>query len=186
MSKMPFRTGRHHSGHAHGPRAPLFLAVALASLLWFPFCLQAHAPSDTFLSFTLTPTNVSGRWEIKLRDLQHALGLDKTDALTTNPQDLRLRQEALGLDTIAGLVLRLDDKRLPLRVDDEQWEPRPDGESLILTFQSDGFGELQRRAGDSPPYHHYPVWLNRSLQPRTAILMTWAESGVSKRWTIFA
>ena len=95
---------------------------------------------------------MSGRWEIKLRDLQHALGLDKTDALTTNPQDLRLRQEALGLDTIAGLVLRLDDKRLPLRVDDEQWEPRPDGESLILTFQSDGFGELQRRAGESAPY----------------------------------
>jgi len=94
----------------------------------------SHATAAT--NSTLTPTNVSGRWEIKLRDLQHALGLDKTDTLTANPQDLRLRQEALGLDTVAGLVLRLDDKRLPLRVDDEQWEPRPDGESLILTFQS--------------------------------------------------
>src|SRR2546430_16496306 len=133
---MPFRTGRHHSGPPHGSAAPFFRAAALACLLWFPFFLHAHAPSDTFLSFTLTPTNVSGRWEIKLRDLQHALGLDRTDAVTANPQDLRLRQEALGLDTVAGLVLRLDDKRVPLRIDDEQWESRPDGDSLILTFQS--------------------------------------------------
>ena len=179
---MPFLTGKDHSGHTYGPALALFRTVALVCVLWFPLSLHAHAPSDTFLSFTLTATNVSGRWEIKLRDLQHALGLDKTDAVTANPQDLRLRQEALGLDTVSGLVLRLDDKRLPLRVDDEQWEPRPDGESLILTFQSDGFGELQRRAGESPPYHPSRFSLNAqilfALDPQMRCIMRlkyWGE-----------
>src|SRR3954462_9255924 len=46
----------------------------------FPLVVKAHVPSDTFLSLRLTETNLSGRWEVALRDLQHALGLEQTAA----------------------------------------------------------------------------------------------------------
>src|SRR5258705_8393781 len=98
--------------------------------------LEAHAPSDTFLSLTLTEKNLSGRWEVALRDLQHALGLDQTAAAALKPEDLRLREEGLALDTLAGLLISLDGQALSLQVTDEQLTSRPEGDALVLSFQA--------------------------------------------------
>src|SRR3954454_9614779 len=59
----------------HWKRLPRFV-VLLASIitLAFPQHSLAHAPSDTFLTFTISPTNLTGRWQVAVRDLQHALG----------------------------------------------------------------------------------------------------------------
>ena len=93
--------------------------------------LYAHAPSDTFLSFHLTATNLTGQWEIKLADLQHALGFDKVDAAAVTGRELRLREEALALDTMSGLTVKLDGAPTPLKTIDEQMVTRRDGESLV-------------------------------------------------------
>ena len=130
-------SGKSHSEYKDVSPGLLWKLALLLCLLAAPLSVRAHAPSDTFLSFTLTQTNVSGRWEIKVRDLQHALGLDTTAPTTVRPENLRLREEALGLDAVAGLNVKLDGTRVLLRADDEQWATGRDGESLILTFQSD-------------------------------------------------
>ncbi|MGH8573682.1 MAG: HupE/UreJ family protein, partial [Gammaproteobacteria bacterium] len=36
----------------------------------------AHKPSDSYLSFTVRDLVVSGQWDIALRDLDYAIGLD--------------------------------------------------------------------------------------------------------------
>src|SRR5262245_13712411 len=106
-----------------------FIALIFLALL-LPSTLRAHAPSDTYLYFHLTATNVTGHWEIKLRDLQHALGFDNLGAMT--PQQLRERQEGLALDALSGLRLKLDDKPAPIQITDEQIVTRRDGEALLL------------------------------------------------------
>ena len=37
---------------------------------------QAHKPSDSYLTLTLSDAGASGRWDIALRDLDHVIGLD--------------------------------------------------------------------------------------------------------------
>ena len=101
-----------------------------------PSTLRAHAPSDTFLHFNVTSTNLTGYWEIKLRDLQHALGLDDRDAVAIPLHHLRAREEALALDTLGGLDIKLDGKSVPLEITDEQLVTKRDGEALLFNFKS--------------------------------------------------
>ena len=48
---------------------PLLLAV-LAS------AAHAHKPSDSYLAIRADGTKIEGQWDIALRDLEHAIGLD--------------------------------------------------------------------------------------------------------------
>ena len=51
----------------------ILLVIALllmSSLAW------AHKPSDSYLSLTVQQVRVEGRWDIALRDLDDAIGLD--------------------------------------------------------------------------------------------------------------
>jgi hypothetical protein len=50
----------------------LFFALALLA----PALASAHKPSDSYLMLEKTATGLKGRWDIALRDLQPAVGLD--------------------------------------------------------------------------------------------------------------
>jgi hypothetical protein len=102
--------------------------------LAFPRLGHAHAPSDTFLTYKLSATNLTGRWQVAARDLQHAIGLDPG---TVRPQDSRLREEAVALDTFRAIKLTVDASPLPLQVVDEETLTRPDGDALVFYFRSD-------------------------------------------------
>src|SRR5206468_195831 len=54
-------------------------------------------------------------------------------------QELRLREQALALDTFSGLVVKLDGQPTALRIADEQLVTRRDGDSLQIVFQSDNW-----------------------------------------------
>ena len=50
------------------------LALALLAVGASP--AWAHKPSDSYLTLQRTPTGLQGQWDIALRDLDHAIGLD--------------------------------------------------------------------------------------------------------------
>ncbi len=54
----------------HGAIALFLLLVVL------PVQAAAHKPSDSYLSLNVQESLVEGRWDIALRDLDHAIGLD--------------------------------------------------------------------------------------------------------------
>ena len=54
-------------------RCLALLALAL-TLLQAP--AHAHKPSDSYLTLNVADSGVSGRWDIALRDLDVAIGLD--------------------------------------------------------------------------------------------------------------
>ena len=80
--------------------------------------LSAHAPSETYLSLSFNGTNVTGQWEVALRDLQQGLGLDTIDTKAVAAEELARREEALALDTIARLEIKADGAAVPLQVTD--------------------------------------------------------------------
>src|SRR3954470_7564569 len=130
--KMPFE-----SCHSLRLAARAFRLLLLAFLpVWASASAYAHAPSDTFLSLKLSSTNLAGHWQISARDLQHALGLDQTGAESLSAPELRLREQALALDTLSRLKLWLDQVPAVLSVTDEETVARPDGEALVYRFES--------------------------------------------------
>ena len=50
------------------------ILVLLLSLGWLP--AQAHKASDSYLALKVDGSQVSGQWDIALRDIDFALGLD--------------------------------------------------------------------------------------------------------------
>ncbi len=114
----------------------LRLPAALFLAAW-PVQLHAHTPSETFLSLTIEGQRLTGEWDIALRDLQHALGLDTPGASSIGRADLRLRQQALALDTLRRLSLKVDGKPFPLRVVDFQTTNQSDGEHGLVEFAAE-------------------------------------------------
>jgi HupE / UreJ protein len=54
------------------------LVIGLATLaMLLASAASAHKPSDSYLSLAVDEQRVTGRWDIALRDLEHAIGLDR-------------------------------------------------------------------------------------------------------------
>lgn len=58
---------------ARAPMAALFAALLIG---FIGSSAQAHKPSDSYLSLQVSDSGVSGQWDIALRDLDFAIGLD--------------------------------------------------------------------------------------------------------------
>jgi hypothetical protein len=94
-----------------------WLLLLLSVLLLSPM-LRAHTPSETFLTLSLSGTNLTGQWEVALRDLEQGLGLEANEAKSIGTGELARRQEALALDTISRLELKADGALQSLTVTD--------------------------------------------------------------------
>ncbi len=114
-------------------------AIVIGLLLVIPAAtIEAHTPSETYLSLSFTGTNLTGQWDVALRDLQQGLGLDTPDAKSLSPEELNRRQEALALDTVARLEITTDGAALPLQVTDY----------LTVTLNNREYARLQFTGGN--------------------------------------
>ena len=69
-----------------------FCALALASLGSVATPALAHKPSDSYLKILVRDDALEGQWNIALRDLDHAIGLDGNDDGSITWGELRARQ----------------------------------------------------------------------------------------------
>ena len=69
----------------------LFLVLALV-----PVTASAHKPSDSYLSLKVTDERIEGQWDIALRDLEFAIGLDGDGDGDINWSELQARHEAIA------------------------------------------------------------------------------------------
>jgi len=56
----------------------------------------AHKPSDSYLRLTVDESIIQGQWDIALRDLEHAIGLDGNDDGTITWGEVRTRHDAIA------------------------------------------------------------------------------------------
>jgi hypothetical protein len=82
------------------------VTVALSSAL-FTNAL-AHKPSDSYLGFTLNGQSITGRWDIAIRDLDFAVGLDTNDDGLITWGELKTHQQAVTSYALSRLTLKND------------------------------------------------------------------------------
>ncbi len=114
--------------------------LLLVFLVWLPCAARAHTPSETFLSFFLTPTNIAGQWDVAIRDLQAGVKVDpaRWDRMTPPERDQQL--EGFAIDTITRLNVKADGRLLVFRVTDLETVSLKDQDYARVRFAAGATG----------------------------------------------
>lgn len=118
----------------------------VAAMLWvlfacaWPVSAEAHKPSDSYLTLTQSAAGAAldGQWDIALRDLQHAVGLDTNGDGAITWGELKARgpevmQYALSRLAIEGIA-RGDRDACRLQPRDMLFDEHVDGGYAVLRF----------------------------------------------------
>ena len=119
----------------HGLRHTLQRALAVWVLL--AGCLLggpalAHKASDSYLSLRLQGSELSGQWDIALRDIEIALGLDADGDGEIRWGELRARHEALAAWALSALTLERGGGRCTVEVRGHAVDQHTDGAYAVL------------------------------------------------------
>ena len=112
------------------------LRRALLLLLWLAAgAACAHKPSDSYLSITVQDGGVSGRWDIALRDLDFAIGLDADGDGRITWGEVRARHADIAAFAAARLVLAADGQACPLSVGTQAVDEHTDGAYTVMPLR---------------------------------------------------
>ncbi|MBD8529831.1 MULTISPECIES: HupE/UreJ family protein [unclassified Massilia] len=113
------------------------MRILLWLVLLFGYVLpaQAHKASDSYLSLAVQGERIDGQWDIALRDLEMAVGLDADDDAAITWDEVRARHEAIAAYALARLRLSSDDAPCPLRVTQHLVDTHTDGAYAVLRLQ---------------------------------------------------
>lgn len=98
---------------------------------------EAHRPSDSYLALRVEGARVEARWDIALRDLEHAIGLDGDGDGAITWGELRSRHDAISAYALARLRLDADGAACAGRPADHLVDRRSDGTYAVLRFDVD-------------------------------------------------
>ena len=139
---------------------------------------SAHKPSDSYLSITVAGGQLSGRWDIALRDLDFAIGLDGDGDGAITWGELRARHSEIAVYAAARLALAVDGKPCTLSVGPQQVDSHTDGAYSVLPLAlgcpaAGAAAKLSidyRLFADLDPQHRGLLNLSVEGAARTAIL----------------
>jgi hypothetical protein len=101
-------------------------------------CLAAHAhkPSDSYLTLDIAGERVEGQWDIALRDLDFAIGLDtdRDGAITWG--EVRARHNDIAAYALARLRLSSEGKACPAKVGAHLIDQHTDGAYAVMRFDA--------------------------------------------------
>ena len=106
----------------------LLMAAVLASPVW------AHKPSDAYLTVIRDGANLSGRWDIALRDLDLAIGLDANGDGEITWGEVRARQDAIAALARERLALTSSGEKCAMRTQGLQIDTHTDGAYAVLAL----------------------------------------------------
>ena len=172
-------------------RLALVLAVVLAP------AAQAHKPSDSYLTIEVKPSSVEGRWDIALRDLDFALGLDADGNGELTWGELRARHAEIAAYAAARLTVNADDQPCTIEVGTQQVDSHTDGAYSVLPMALRCSAGAPARLSitytlfaDLDPQHRGLLKLQARGLARTAVLgpqqpVQSFELGTLDRWSQF-
>ena len=112
-------------------RAALWALLAL-----FAAAAAAHKPSDSYLTVTVAGSAVRGQWDIALRDLDFAIGLDSNGDGDITWGELRARHGDIDAYALARLSIALDGAACPPRATGHLVDQHSDGAYAVLRFEA--------------------------------------------------
>ncbi len=111
-------------------------------IFWFIFALaltataQAHKPSDSYLTLKVDGANIEGQWDIALRDLDFAIGLDTNGDAQITWGELREKHTEIAAYAVARLRLSSHNKLCPITVSQHLVDDHTDGAYSVMLFKA--------------------------------------------------
>jgi hypothetical protein len=120
-----------------------WLRIFATCVLWLVLPAQAHKASDSYLVLDVQGAQVVGQWDIALRDIDFALGLDSDGDGAINWGELRARHAEINSWALSALTLERGGL-CRLRVTQNQVDEHTDGAYSVLRLA----GECPTASGD--------------------------------------
>lgn len=110
--------------------------LILCITLLYAVSAAAHKPSDSYLSLAVNDNAVSGQWDIALRDLDFAIGLDANGDAEITWGEVRARHAEIAAYAMSRLQLSSQGKACPLQVSEHLIDDHTDGAYAVLRFKA--------------------------------------------------
>ena len=110
-------------------------AIFLLSLWIAP--AHAHKPSDSYLALSLQGDKVTGQWDIALRDLDFAIGLDADGNGEITWGEVKAKHNEIAAYALSRLQIASDRTSCPIRVIEHLIDNHSDGAYEVLRFATD-------------------------------------------------
>jgi hypothetical protein len=112
------------------------LFLALACTFTLP-AAHAHKASDSYLNLRVTDRHIEGQWDIALRDLDVALGLDADGNGELTWDEVRARHADIAAYAMSRLSLASNDASCPVAVTRHMLDDHTDGAYAVIRFAGD-------------------------------------------------
>jgi hypothetical protein len=109
------------------------ILFSLIITLWCGLA-AAHKPSDSYLTLKLKDDAISGRWDIALRDLDFALGLDDDNNGAITWGELRVKDKEINQYAFSHLQLMVLNQACTLQPEAFKVDKHSDGAYAVLEF----------------------------------------------------
>ncbi|MGE3976823.1 MAG: HupE/UreJ family protein [Nitrospira sp.] len=124
-------------------RTLLVIALLLLSLpAW------AHKPSDSYLSLSTQRDHIVGRWDIALRDLNDAVGLDSDGDGQLTWGEVRNQHDKIKSYALSRLALSANTQACTTQLIEQLIDHHTDGAYSVLRFRLDCHGPIEQLAVD--------------------------------------
>ncbi len=97
----------------------------------------AHKPSDSYLSLSVQNTHVEGQWDIALRDLADAIGLDSDGDGQLTWREVRNKHGEITAYALSRLALSVDQQTCATQVLEQLIDYHTDGTYSVLRFRAE-------------------------------------------------
>ncbi|MES2537399.1 MAG: HupE/UreJ family protein [Pseudomonadota bacterium] len=118
----------------------------LLSCLFFFHVLNAyaHKPSDSYLKLDVQDNAIAGQWDIALRDLDFAIGLDANGDGAISWGEVRTKHADIAAYAMSRLRLSAEGKTCPAQVTAHLIDDHTDGAYAVLRFRAECPAILQK------------------------------------------
>ncbi len=151
-------------------RRLLLLACLATGSSW------AHKPSDSYLTLQVQGSQITGRWDIHLRDLDFAIGLDADGDGRITWGELRVRHDDIAAYAAARLQVQADGQPCSGSVGAQQVDEHSDGAYTVLPLRyvcstaPQSLSLTYTLFADIDPQHRGLLNLTASAGTRSAVL----------------
>lgn len=119
-----------------------FVITMLLWLLAVP--AWAHKPSDSYLALSVQHDYIEGQWDIALRDLDTAIGLDVNGDGQLTWGEVRAKHDEIKAYALSHLALSSGTDTCTTRVQEQLIDHHTDGAYSVLRFRSDCGSNIER------------------------------------------